>query len=209
MYFPSGTKQHSSIYDAPLYITIDDLNSFVASLTRNLLNEYDSGAAQASSLRTGETFVDQHSQKGSDLHRLYKNMLALDPSQKNQLKEKFGLSLTKFAICSLLCLYREGTEISSNKTTMRNIAAFARRASGFFVDDTDRAIKTEFFVALLSSLDQHGDQFLDNFQAEKSRYENQLNTILNGVNVQNALTLFDDRTASVFEANSPNAKISG
>ncbi|MCD8525348.1 MAG: hypothetical protein LRY67_06445 [Gammaproteobacteria bacterium] len=123
------------------------------------------------------------------------------------MKQKFGLSLTKFAICSLLCLYREGVEISSQKSAFRNIAAMGRRVSRFFVEDTDREIKAEFFTALLEALQNHGDQFLDYFQEEKARYETSFPAILDGVNVQNALTLFDDKTALVFELNSPTAKI--
>ncbi|MBP9726846.1 MAG: hypothetical protein KBD83_05230 [Gammaproteobacteria bacterium] len=156
---------------------------------------------------TSDTRILENSRKGTDHHVLYKDMLSLTPEQKEQLIEKFGITLTKFAICNLINLYIEGNKLDGAKG-VRNLFAVGRQFLGAVVAATDRELKLEFFTHLLSQLSHPLPlmDFITNTRSD-SQYERAreaddatyIGIIRDGVNTANALTLFDKNTLEIIE----------
>lgn len=161
---------------------------------------------------TSDETILENAQKGTEHHTLYKAMLACSAEQKAQLIEKFGVTLTKFAVCNLIFLYTEGSKIDTEKG-IRNVFAMARKGLEAAFAMTDRDLKLEFFTQVLKELDitppflRYKNESFVSATHEKSRYKRAkdiddagyLSIIMAGrsVNVPNALTLFDPRTLAI------------
>ncbi len=156
---------------------------------------------------TSDARILENSKKGTNHHTLYKDMLSLTPEQKDQLMKKFGITLTKFAICNLINLYIEGNKLDGDKG-VRNLFAVGRQFLGAVVPATDRELKLEFFIHLLSQLSHSlpPRDFITNIRSA-SQYESAqedddstyIGIIRRGVNTANALTLFDKHTLEIIE----------
>lgn len=171
---------------------------------------------------TSNKEVLDNAKKGTEHHTLYKDMLSLSQDQKDQLKERFGITLTKFVICNLIFLYTEGSKVDTDKGH-RNIFALGRQMlnSPWLLGATDRDIKLEFFIRVLKELcdtspfvkyQNSSENFVTDAR-EKSQYKRALDCkddssymaivkeggyhFIKGVNTANALTLFDNRTLEI------------
>lgn len=164
-------------------------------------------STEALNITDNETVL-ANAEKHTEHHTLYKSMLALSNEQKEQLKEKLGTTLTKFAVINLLFLYIEGSKPSTAQGG-RVLFAAARQTLNAFFSATDRNYKTEFFIAVLAELYktnpfQHCRDFVKD-RRETSQYPKAkalsdaayLDVIRRGVNSENALTLFDANTLSI------------
>lgn len=216
----------NQLADSILNLGADDSVAYRQNLVTNLAETKPSAAATLASFvptPTPEAFntttdedVLSKAKKGTEHHTLYKEMLALSPEQKTMLQEKFGPTLTKFAICNLILLYTEGSKLDADKG-VRNVFAFGRLALSAAVSTTDRNLKLEFFTRLLAELDSpapfsrnHDVSFLSdaNSTSQYSKVDDAsyLTAITRGVNTRNAMTLFDTETLAMAMTTTAPAK---